>query len=277
MEIIMTRAVANPCRRFLVRPFHPPYAVAYSFLLARRFLPQHRVSSILEVGCGIGMFALRFAAEQPHTSVVAIDHSKPVIEYLSNRCASFFPNLRFATVDFCSDDAINLGTFQVLYSADVLEHVNDVSGFIRNGHHVLEKEGAMITNFPNQDNHGINHFSDTQSIMAAFGMFSEVMIYNVAISGLHHRTYVILRGLYELLFLQNTSKQRSDILNSDTRGVDCFEHSTCFKFAQSGTAINVAANIMGEAVLAVFKPRFKIRPISGSVRNKDRLVIVARK
>jgi hypothetical protein len=110
-----------------------------------------------------------------------------------------------------------------------------------------------------------------------FGMFSDVKIYDVAISGAHHRTYQAVRALYERSLSRKTRKLRSDLDNSDKRGVDCFECSTCFSFVQSGTVMNVAANIMSELILLLSRPKFTIQPISGLVRNRDRLVVVAKK
>lgn len=270
-----TKAAMYSFRRFVSRPFHPPDMIAYSFLLGRRFLPGN-VRSLLEIGCGIGAFALRFAAEHPAARVVAIDHSTDLIEYLASKSAYLYPNLRLVALDFC-DEAQNLGTFHALYSSDVLEHVCDVPRFIRNGYCALKAGGIAVVNFPNHDDHGINHFVDTQSLTEAFDMFSETEVYDVVISGLHEKTYYSLRKLYERLLSRDTEERRAALCASEQHGVDYFQDSACFEFVRSRTAMNAAANIMSALILAFLRPRFSIRPIQGPIRNRNRIVVVARK
>src|SRR5262249_13945091 len=151
------------------------------------------------VGCGTGVFSLRFASERPDAIIVAVDHSKEIIEYLTLRCGSLYPNIKFVSLDFCRDE-LALHNFQVVYSSDVLEHVHDVPMFIRNTHSALEPHGSAIINFPNKDDHGVNHFADTRSITDLFNIFSSVEVYDIRISNHHVRAYFALRSLYERLF-----------------------------------------------------------------------------
>ena len=48
-------------------------------------------------------------------------------------------------------------------------------------------------------------------------MFSEVKVYDVVISGLHQKTYVTLRKLYELALSRRTAQEGSAIYNSENR------------------------------------------------------------
>jgi SAM-dependent methyltransferase len=263
-------------RRFLAKPFHPPGPVIYSFILAERFMPGH-VTSVLEVGCGMGVFALRFAAQRPSTRVLAVDHSKAVIEYLVTKCEPLFPNLRFRQIDFCGETA-EMGQFQVVYSSDVFEHVRDVSGFVRNTYSALETRGLAIVNFPNRDDHGINHFSDTSALSEVFDKFSDVKVHDVVWSNNYDKPYFALRSFYERIFSGNTAECRAAADHSDSQGVDCFEESSCYEFVRSASTVkNAIANIASFLILGVLTPVISVKPITGSIRNKDRLVIVATK
>ena len=62
----------------LKRLFGSPNAVIYSYEVSKLFLDKN-VASILEVGCGNGIFAFRYAAKGPGVFVMAVDYSEPTI------------------------------------------------------------------------------------------------------------------------------------------------------------------------------------------------------
>ena len=57
------------------RPFGSPNAVIYSYEVSRLFL-SNNLTSILEIGCGIGIFALRYTAMRKDVFLMAVDQAE---------------------------------------------------------------------------------------------------------------------------------------------------------------------------------------------------------
>jgi SAM-dependent methyltransferase len=102
-------------------PWHQDQTVNAIFSdLAVAILRHHRVTSLLEVGCGLGYMADRFRREIPTLRrVAAIDISPTAIE----SAAAMFAGIEFAAGTL--DDAAIDGRFDVVVSKDVLWYVLD--------------------------------------------------------------------------------------------------------------------------------------------------------
>ena len=260
------------------RPFGSPNAVIYSSELSKFFL-EDNVAAVLEVGCGIGIFAFRFASSHPNTLVTAVDQSAQTMDLLSSSYGRFYKNLELRTVDFC-EQGLNLGrVFDAVYSSDVLEHVSDTKTFIENVARHLRTGGKATINFPNETTHGINHFNDVEDVRALFAAFSEVKLFIVDIEHPVGKLWLRSRALYESLFSRSTMEARKRLYSErEEQGIDCFEESTCFSFINNkGKVQNMLASVLAEAFLLI-KPKIDVRQIDrGSILNQPRLVVVATK
>ncbi|MCU1251035.1 MAG: class SAM-dependent methyltransferase [Edaphobacter sp.] len=260
----------------LRRPFAAPNAVIYSYELSKFFLDKS-VTSILEVGCGIGIFAFRYASLRKNAFVLGVDQSEKTLEYLGSNYGKYYKNLQLRSCDFC-EEGLNLGsTFDVVYSSDVIEHVTNPHNFVDNIHRHLRVGGKAIVNFPNETNHGINHFNEVDDVRALFAAFSDVRVFIVDIQHPVNKLWLSARAVYESLFSRSTREARKRLYSErEEQGIDCFEESTCYSFINnSGKVRNWMASILAEAFLLI-KPTIDIRQVEiGNILNRPRLVAVA--
>jgi len=260
------------------RPFGSPNAVIYSYELSKYFLDKG-VDSVLEVGCGIGIFAFRYASLRGDAFVMGVDQSDKTIDYLSSNYGSYYKNLQLKSCDFC-EEGLYLGKdFDAVYTSDVIEHVTDTKHFVENIHRHLRVGGKAIVNFPNETNHGINHFNEVDDVRALFAAFSDVKVFIVDIRHPVANLWLSARGVYESLFSRSTMEARKRLYSErEEQGIDCFEESTCFSFINNNGRIrNWMASILAEAFLLI-KPRIDVRQVEGgNILNRPRLVAVAMK
>ena len=257
-------------------PFGALNTVIYSHELSKYFLDES-VTSILEVGCGIGVFAFRYASSHRDVSVMGVDISPKTIEYLSSHYGKYYKNLQLKTCDFCEEGLHLENAFDAVYSSDVLEHVTNTQIFVDNIFRHLRVGGRTVVTFPNLTSHGINHFNEVADVRTLFAAFSDVKVFTVSIDHRIQKLYFAARSLYERLFSRSTTEERNRLnCDREEQGIDCFEDSTCFKFIHNkGRLFNLMASIFVEAFLLI-KPKIIVRQVeSGTILNCSRLVIVA--
>ena len=260
------------------RPFGSPNAVIYSYEVSKLFLDKN-LSSILEVGCGIGIFAFRYAAKEKNVFVMAVDQSEQTVNFMSSNYEKHYKNLELKICDFCDKD-LSLGrNFEAVYSSDVLEHVTEPKLFVANIFKHLTAGGKAVVNFPNETNHGINHFAEVCDVQALFASFSDIKVFAIDIRHPLDRLWFTVRSVYENLFSRSTKAARAHLYHErEEQGIDSFEESTCFQFiSDKGKVRNLLASAFAEIFLLV-KPTINVRQIlQGSVINNPRLVVVAMK
>jgi len=252
------------------RPFGSPNAVIYSYELSKRFLDDS-VTSILEVGCGIGIFATRYASSRKYVSIVGIDHSSTTIDFLSSHYVKYYKNLQLKSCDFCEKGLYLGNTFGAVYSSDVFEHVTDTQAFVDNTYRHLLTGGKAVINLTT---HGINHFAEVRDVQKLFGAFSNVRVFLISIDHPVEKLWFATRSLYERLFSRSTRNTRMQLYSErEEQGIDCFEDSTCFKFvSKKGWVVPFLASIFAELVLMI-KPAIDIHEIeSGTILNSPRLI-----
>ena len=169
--------------------------------------------------------------------------------------------------------------FDALYSSDVIEHVTNTHSFVDNIYRHLRVGGKAIVNFPNETNHGINHFNDVDEVRALFAAFSNVKVFVVDIQHPVAKLWISARALYENLFSRSTKDARKRLYSErEEQGIDCFEESTCFSFINnSGRVRNGLASILAETFLLI-KPTIDVREVErGNILNSPRLVAMATK
>ena len=260
------------------RPFASPNAVIYSYELSKLFLDDG-AASILEVGCGIGIFSFRYASVHTNVFLLGVDHSERTIEFLTLNYGKYYENLQLRVCDFCEEGLCLGRVFDVVYSSDVLEHVANTRSFADNVFRHLRAGGKAVINFPNQTTHGINHFREVDDVRKLFGAFSDVRVFVVNISHPVDKLWFAARSLYEGLFSPSSKEAREHLYSGrDEQGIDCFEDSTCFKFINSQRrSLHLMASIFAEVFLLI-RPSIKLCQVErGAVLNNPRLVVVATK
>jgi SAM-dependent methyltransferase len=260
------------------RPFGSPNAVIYSYELSKFFLDES-VTSILEVGCGIGIFAFRYASLRRGAFVMGVDQSEKTIDYLCSNYGRYYKNLQLRSCDFCEEGLYLGNAFDAVYSSDVLEHVTNTQSFVDNIYRHLRVGGKAIVNFPNESNHGINHFNEVDDVRELFAAFSDVRVFIVEIQHPVAKLWLSARALYEGLFSRSTREARKRLYSErEEQGIDCFEESTCFSFINNnGKVRNWMASILAEAFLLI-KPTIDMRQVEyGNILNRPRLIAVATK
>jgi SAM-dependent methyltransferase len=108
-------------------------------LLGPHLHADHRPLRILDIGCGTGANAVEFSR---YGEVIACDSSLDALRMASSRgvsrlCAAFAPDLPFAS-----------DSFDVITAYDVIEHVEDDSGFLAELARVLAPGGALAIHVP---------------------------------------------------------------------------------------------------------------------------------
>ena len=99
---------------------------------------------ILEIGSGMGY--LTYALSRAGCDVVGIDHSA---EAVAKATATFGPLYRVAPAESLS--ASDLGGFDAVVSTEVIEHLPDPYGFVRDAAKLLGPGGVLVLTTPNMD------------------------------------------------------------------------------------------------------------------------------
>ena len=97
---------------------------------------------ILDFGCNIGSAAKLFA-DAGH-QVVGVDISESAIRLAHAK----IPMAKFELIDSESRIPFPDGSFDVCFCSEVIEHLFDVAGFIREVHRVLVKDGLFVLTAP---------------------------------------------------------------------------------------------------------------------------------
>jgi SAM-dependent methyltransferase len=212
---------------------------------------------------------------------MAIDHSSRTIEFLSSNYSKYCENLQLQTCDFC-EPGLSLGKiFDAVYSSDVLEHVTNVRSFVNNIYRHLRIGGKAVINFPNEVNHGINHFQQANDLRKLFAGFDDIRIFIVDIKHPVNQLWLSVRAFYESLLSRSTREAREQLYSGrQEQGIDRFEDSTCFMFVSArGKISNSMASIFAETCLLI-KPTIDVRQVQRAdenILNSPRLVVVATK
>ena len=144
-----SRATLTGLERFYIRVFGLPDTIeqeqARSVL---NVLEGRSFSSLLDVGCRQGHYAIRIARLHPNVEVRGIDiDGESVLEGKSVRNVLGLKNLSFEKEDVCSLQA--KGSYDVVLLLQVMEHLVDDLAALRNVHRVLRDTGILVITVPN--------------------------------------------------------------------------------------------------------------------------------
>ena len=135
------------------------------------------VSSVIDIGCGPGMFARFFTEQMPGAAYLGMDFSAVAIEIARGRC----PQQRFEQGDITVLDAAALDRFGAIICTEVLEHIEaDVD--------LLERLPAgmrFLGSVPNYDSFGhVRFFADAAAVRERYGkLFSQFSVEDIPIRG----------------------------------------------------------------------------------------------
>ena len=110
----------------------------------QQLLASGRRPRILEIGSGVGY--LTFALHQAGCDILGIDHSTEAVERAT---ATFGPLYRVASAESLA--ASELGGFDAVVSTEVIEHLQDPKGFVRDAAALLAPGGMLVLTTPNKD------------------------------------------------------------------------------------------------------------------------------
>lgn len=140
------------------------YGFATRDYLISQQLDFYDDSTVLEIGVGTGSTAENIIGKVKE--FYGVDISAKAIEQLSKLYANN-KSVKFSTVDVCKDISLDR-KFDIIFSADTLEHVERPEGFFNFISKHLSKEGIAFVTFPNESSkkhHGVTWFAEKQQLI----------------------------------------------------------------------------------------------------------------
>ena len=132
------------------------------------FLSRVKFSSVLDVGCSFGHYAIRIARKYPSSYVVGIDIDQTHLNVGKVLKTMFgLNNLKLENVDVCSE---SLGTkYDVVLLLQVLEHLEDDKKVLKNiKKNIINDGGYLIITAPNRQSPLINWYKRYVNISGHF-------------------------------------------------------------------------------------------------------------
>jgi len=111
--------------------------------------PDLKGLKVLEVGCGVGDFAIHLSTQQ--AKVTAVDFSAKAIELAVQKSKLQTNSVQFQVADAQSLPFEN-NSFDILFSCECLEHVPDPKLVLAEFHRVLKPAGKLVLTTENYSN-----------------------------------------------------------------------------------------------------------------------------
>lgn len=99
-----------------------------------------RGKTILELGCGTARHSLKFAAQEAH--VTAVDQSQGMLERAKQKQKA--EKIHFIHHDITKQLPFDNASFDIVCSFLVLDHIEDLKGFMREAKRVCRKDGFIL-------------------------------------------------------------------------------------------------------------------------------------
>ncbi len=180
---------------------------ARDYLLLENMKIQKGIS-VLEIGTGLGSIIdeiLKTGADY-----YGIDIANKTIDYLKSQYIDF-SRVKLFCMDVCSPSSDFITKFDIIISADTLEHVNSPQSFFNFIQRHLNIDGVALLTFPNESrekHHGITWFEkkDDLSNMINKSNLKMEKLYFVEKTKMHHFLHHILWKLPRSLFSDSRTK-----------------------------------------------------------------------
>ncbi|MBL7091679.1 class I SAM-dependent methyltransferase [Acidovorax sp.] len=146
--------------------FWPNHYAMLCFL--RDHLQQISINRYLEIAPGHGLFTVQAIKHSPDLEATLVDISEVSIEVVRELLTAFQidpARIRFIHSDFL-DLSLESDSFDFISMGEVIEHVNDAPGFMKQAHRLLQPSGAIFlttcANCPSIDH--VYHFHTVDEI-----------------------------------------------------------------------------------------------------------------
>jgi len=116
---------------------------------ARRVLPliNHKYKSIMDAGCGTGIFSFEIATKFPNTKVTGIDIDESAVK--TNKKIAEKLNLKNCFFEVLNLENLSFqNKFDLILSIDNLEHIEDESIILNKFYNALISDGELILHVP---------------------------------------------------------------------------------------------------------------------------------
>lgn len=118
----------------------------YAHLSIYSFASQYcQDAVVLDAGCGSG-YGSAYLADHGARAVWGVDISATAIEFSRRHFQR--PNLEFQVLDLGRIGGFSDRSFDLIFSSNALEHVADVSAFLRAAWRLLKPDGALVVAVP---------------------------------------------------------------------------------------------------------------------------------
>ncbi len=130
----------------------------------RRIQNNKKEVSVLDAGSGFGQYTWYMARKNPQWRITGIDIKKEEVE----ACNAFIKKTGRKNVRFVQGDLRNFlspGSFDLILSVDVMEHIEEDERVFSNFYHSLKPRGMLLVSTPSdQGGSDVQHDDDTSFI-----------------------------------------------------------------------------------------------------------------
>ena len=221
-------------------------------------------SSVLEIGCGLGSIIDKFIKKIKEYH--GLDISPKTIDYLSSLYKNV-NNIKFHITDVCKENVFLNKKFDVIISADTLEHVKSPKNYFNFIRRHLKSDGTALIIFPNESekkHHGITWFNNKKELIKLINQSSLKIIELKEIQEtLSHK---IIKK-----FLWNIPKS---LIYKSKNKPQVFEDTKAFQIVQKNNIKTKFFSIYAQIITKMVQllPLYKHKNIEENIINKRLLI-----
>lgn len=221
-------------------------------------------SSLLEIGVGLGSIVDMIIGKVKE--YCGVDIARELIDYL-RLVYKNNNSLKFYCLDVCQNSASLNKKFDVVFSADTLEHVESPLGFFSFIKKHLKSDGIVLITFPNESkdkHHGISWFDNKKELLEIIdrARLEATAFFEVKETIWHRAVRNFFWGLPKSLVLKNHKLPQT------------FEQTTAFKITQFSGAVPILLALYTRMItrLAALFKLYEYYDIKEDIKNKTLLL-----